>query len=202
MFFLNSRGVTTRRCRTGRFTAVVVSAMTLASAIPPRALAADDKPPAPSPAPPLTPLIVPSPAPGTPGGQSAAVAQPTVVRIETLYKRIGGYDTIARVTDDFLGRMAADPGLGRYFVGVSSDTRSYIRQLMVDQLCSLMGGPCLYIGRDMSVVHGGLGITGKDWETAMTLLATSLDRYKVPEKEKAEALATFDKLKGDIVEKP
>lgn len=34
----------------------------------------------------------------------------------SLYKRLGGYDAIAAVTDDFLGRLAADKQMSRFFV--------------------------------------------------------------------------------------
>jgi hypothetical protein len=33
----------------------------------------------------------------------------------SLYKRLGGYDAIAAVTDDFLGRLAADKQMSRFF---------------------------------------------------------------------------------------
>ena len=54
----------------------------------------------------------------------------------TLYKRLGGYDAIAAVTDDFLGKLAGDPQLGRFFGGHSSDSLKRIRQNIVDQLCA------------------------------------------------------------------
>ena len=44
-------------------------------------------------------------------GSTIAIAQ------ATLYKRIGGYDAIAAVVDDFVPRIATDPQLGKYFVG-------------------------------------------------------------------------------------
>jgi truncated hemoglobin YjbI len=31
------------------------------------------------------------------------------------YERLGGYDAIAAVTDDFIGRLIADPSIGRFF---------------------------------------------------------------------------------------
>lgn len=31
----------------------------------------------------------------------------------TLYKRLGGYDAMAAVTDDFLRRLTSDPAFGR-----------------------------------------------------------------------------------------
>jgi hypothetical protein len=40
---------------------------------------------------------------------------------------LGGYDALAAVTDDFLGRLATDPQLKRFFVGHSSDSLKRIR---------------------------------------------------------------------------
>ena len=120
----------------------------------------------------------------------------------SLYKRLGGYDAIAAVSDDFIGRMAADKQLARFLVGLSDNSKARLRQLVVDQLCMATGGPCLYIGRDMKTAHKGLAITGADWELAVKYLSESLDKFKVPQKEKDELLAIASSLKADIVEKP
>lgn len=119
----------------------------------------------------------------------------------SLYARLGGYDAIAAVVDDFIGRLAADPQLQKFFVGHSQDSVHRIRQLVVDQLCAATGGPCVYIGRDMKTAHKGLGITEADWNASVKHLIASLDKFKVPEKEKGELLAIAGKLKDDIVEK-
>ena len=137
--------------------------------------------------------------PGLSQTASAAKAAPAG---PSLYKRLGGYDAIAAVSDDFIGRMAADKQLVRFLVGLSDNSKAHLRQLVVDQLCAATGGPCLYIGRDMKTAHKGLGITGADWELAVKYLVESLDRFKVPEKEKGELLAIASSLKADIVEKP
>ncbi|MCL4524616.1 MAG: group 1 truncated hemoglobin [Acidobacteria bacterium] len=118
---------------------------------------------------------------------------------DTLYKRLGGYDALAAVTDDFIGRLAADKQLGKVFVGHSSDSLARIRQLIVDQLCNATGGPCVYIGRSMKVAHAGLGITNADWDVAVKHLVATLDKFKVPQKEKDEVLAAVSTLKADIV---
>lgn len=41
---------------------------------------------------------------------------------DSLYKRLGGYDAIAAVTDDFIGRLVTDPSLGKFFTGHSTDS--------------------------------------------------------------------------------
>lgn len=119
----------------------------------------------------------------------------------TLYKRLGGYDAIAAVTDDFIGRLAADKQLVRFLVGLSADSQKKLRQHVVDQLCEATGGPCIYIGRSMKTTHAGLGITEADWQSTVKHLVATLDKFKVPEKEKGELLAIASSLKADIVEK-
>ena len=54
----------------------------------------------------------------------------------------------------------------------------------------------------MKTVHMGLGITEADWTAAAGALTATLDKYKVPDKEKGEVLAAVTSLKKDIVEKP
>jgi len=119
----------------------------------------------------------------------------------SLYKRLGGYDAIAVVTDDFLGRLAADKQMSRFFVGVSADSLRKLRQHVVDQLCEASGGPCYYFGRSMKTVHAGLGITESDWQITVKHLTATMDKFKVPDKERNEILTLFASLKSDIVEK-
>ena len=118
---------------------------------------------------------------------------------QSLYKRLGGYDAIAAVTDDFIGRLVTDQQLSRFFIGASTDSKKRIRQLVVDQLCAATGGPCVYVGRSMKAAHEGLGITEGDWNAAVKHLVATLDKFQVAEKEKGELLGLAGSLKGDIV---
>jgi len=120
----------------------------------------------------------------------------------TLYKRLGGYDALAAVTDDFLARLSADPGFARFFSGHSSNSIKRIRQHIVDQLCAATGGPCVYTGRDMKSAHAGLGIGEKDWDASINHLVATLNKFNVPTKEKDEVLTTVGTLQKDIVENP
>lgn len=120
----------------------------------------------------------------------------------SLYQRLGGYDAIAAVTDDFLGRLAGDRDLGRFFVGHSADSVKRIRQDIVNQLCAATGGPCVYTGRDMKTAHAGMGVGERDWETTVRHLNATFDRYSVPRRERDEVVAAIAGMKKDIVEKP
>jgi hemoglobin len=120
---------------------------------------------------------------------------------KSLYARLGGYDAIAAVVDDFFGRMMKDPQLSRFFVGFGADSKKRIRQLTVDFLCAATGGPCYYTGRTMKATHTGMGITESDWDVSVKHLVATLDKFKVPAKEKSEVLAAISAQKADIVEK-
>lgn len=120
---------------------------------------------------------------------------------KTLYQRLGGYDALAAVVDKFIGKLAGDAQLSKFFSGLSNDSKMKVRQLVVDQLCAATGGPCVYVGRDMKTTHKGLGITESDWNLSVGYLVETLDSFKVPDKEKNEVINSFSSMKKDIVEK-
>ena len=136
------------------------------------------------------------------GASSNEATQGSAQPGANLYKRLGGFDAIAAVVDDFVPRLVGDPQLGRFFAGHGSDSKGRLRQLVVELVCQATGGPCMYIGRPMKAAHAGLGITESDWQTAVKHFVATLDKFKVPQKEKDELLAIVSGLKTDIVEKP
>ena len=130
--------------------------------------------------------------PPTPAPQAAAAQ-------DSLYKRLGGYDALAAVTDDFLGRLLTDPKESRFFVGLSTDSKTKVRQHVVDFLCVATGGPCKYTGRDMETAHTGLNITEEDWTIAVKALGDTLNKFKVPAREQGEVVGAIAPLKSKIV---
>lgn len=120
---------------------------------------------------------------------------------ESLYKRLGGYDAIAAVTDDFIVRLATNTQLSRFFTGLSDDSKMKVRAHIIELVCMKTGGPCTYAGRDMKTAHKGLGITESDWNVMADLFAQTLNKFNVQKKEQDELLSIVSSVKGDIVEK-
>lgn len=133
---------------------------------------------------------------------SAAGAQAPAPAGKTLYQRMGGYDVLAKIVDTFLPKLGAvDPRVPNMISGLSQTSRLRNRQLIVDQICNLTGGPCVYIGRTMEQAHQGLQITDDLWQKSQKAMAETLDANKIREPEKSEFLAVIEKLKGDIIQK-
>lgn len=129
-------------------------------------------------------------------------AQPAAAQKKTLYQRLGGYDVIAKLVDDFLPRLLKEPKVASMITGLAETSRMRNRQLIVDQLCKETGGPCLYIGRTMEASHQGLGIDAALWEFSQKAFGETLDANKIGEPERSEVLALIEKLRPEIVEKP
>ena len=118
----------------------------------------------------------------------------------SLYRRLGGYDVIAAVIDDLFAALTADPAFARFASDRSLDSHMRARQLLVDQMCELSGGPCHYIGRDMTTSHGGLAISDAEWDANMKYADAALMKNGVGDTDKAEFLGLFEQYHGDIVE--
>jgi hemoglobin len=139
-----------------------------------------------------------SPTPGRGQAPPAAPAPGT----KTLYQRLGGYDAIAKVVDEFLPKLrASDPTVTNMISGLSDASKKRNRQMIVDQICSLTGGPCVYVGRTMEQAHQGLEITDQLWDKSQKALADTLDSLGVKNPEKSELIAVIDTLRTDIVQK-
>jgi hemoglobin len=114
----------------------------------------------------------------------------------SLYDRLGGQGALVAVVDDFVGNVAADNRINKFFA--KTDIPRF-KKLLADQICAGTGGPCTYTGRDMKSAHAGMGINDAQFNALVEDLVKSLDKFKVPEKEKGELLGVLGPMKPSIV---
>ena len=131
----------------------------------------------------------------------AAPAQPTNAPAgePSLYTRLGGYDALVAVTNDFISRLATDPQLAKFFTGLNDTSKKRVTAHVIDFLCVATGGPCIYTGQDMKTAHAGLHITDAEWNISAAHLTETLNKFKVPQKEQGEVMAAITGLKSQIV---
>lgn len=125
-------------------------------------------------------------------------AEATFTKQQSLYQRLGGQRAIVAVVDDFVGNVAADKRINRYFAKTNIPR---FKRRLVEQLCAGTGGPCVYKGRDMKSAHSGLGVSGGDFGALVEDLGKSLNKLKVPAREQKELIAILAPMRGDIVER-
>jgi hemoglobin len=121
---------------------------------------------------------------------------------KSLYDRLGGKPAIQAVASDLVDRILADPRVNKWFAHAASSpehTNAYKTNL-ADFLCRSTGGPCEYTGPDMVAAHKGRRITNEAFNAVAEDLVATLDKFKVPGKEKDEVLKLVGGLKPAIVQ--
>jgi hemoglobin len=127
---------------------------------------------------------------GSLGSASAQVGK------RSLYDRLGGYNAISAVVDDFVANVAADKRINKFFAKANVPR---LKARLTDQLCQASGGPCVYTGADMKTAHAGMGIRNKDFDALVQDLVKSLNKFKVPAAEQKEIASVLLPMRKDIV---
>ena len=129
-------------------------------------------------------------------GVEAAPA-PSASGAAKLYDRLGGNAAITAVVENFVGRVAKDSRINRFF---AKTDLAKLRARLVEQIGSATGGPEIYTGRDMKTVHEGMKVSGADFSALVEDLTGAMNELKVPQAEQADLLAILGPLQKDIVE--
>jgi hemoglobin len=122
---------------------------------------------------------------------------------KSLYDRLGGKPAIQAVASDLVDRILADPRVNKWFTHAAANTENTnaYKANLADFLCRSTGGPCQYTGPDMIAAHKGRGVTNEAFNAVAEDLVATLDKFKVPQKEKTEVLNFVSGLKPAIVQK-
>ena len=113
-----------------------------------------------------------------------------------LYDRLGGQPAITAVVDDFIGNVSGDARINKRFANTDIPR---LKTMLVVQTCAGTGGPCKYAGRDMATAHEGMNVRSEEFDALVEDLVKSLDKFKVPAREKGELLGVLGPMKGAIV---
>jgi hemoglobin len=123
-------------------------------------------------------------------------------KLLSLYERLSGVYAIATVVDDFIDRVMDDPRLNanpkvnEAHHGVS---RAGLKYLVTEQVGEATGGPQRYTGRSTRDSHVHPDITDQEWQAFLDDFRQTLEKFHVPEAERAERFAIVDSTKKDIV---
>lgn len=121
---------------------------------------------------------------------------------QPLYERLGGKPAVEAVVDDFAARIFADERVNKWFAHAAADPQAAAayKAKLADFVCQVTGGPCQYTGPDMKEVHRGRGITSSAFDAVVEDLTATLDKFHVPEREKADLLGMLGAMKPAVVQ--
>lgn len=115
---------------------------------------------------------------------------------DQLYKAFGEKTGLVVLMDDFMVRLLADPRTGPHFAPAN---QKRVKEQLVEQLCALGGGPCVYKGADMKSSHANLDIKKSDFHALVEVLQKSMDAKSIPFSKQNEMLALLAPMNRDII---
>jgi hemoglobin len=124
---------------------------------------------------------------------------------QSLYERLGGVYAIAAVVDRFSDRLLKNPKI----VNANPQLKEWHTEKYKTRLpglkfnrtlwvCAVSGGPYEYTAKSLHDAHVDLHITTEVFDEVSAELASTLDYFDVPEREKQEVLAAFNAQKSDV----
>lgn len=113
----------------------------------------------------------------------------------SLFERIGGIQVLTQVVDETVEESANNPKTQRSFKDIKLKT---LKKSIVDHLCHITGGHCVYEGESMKKAHADAKISTAEFEVFVEIFRTALNRH-VGTREKNELLKLLAPMKRDIV---
>ena len=130
------------------------------------------------------------------GAILCACASHPITTETSLYQRLGGEGTMTVVVSEAIDSVRENPRINQSFDKVNIKR---LKQKIVEQICFLTGGGCVYDNDDMKTVHAGLNITEREFYGLVEALVRALDGHSVGLREKNELLAVLAPMKKDVV---
>ena len=118
---------------------------------------------------------------------------------DSLYRRFGEKPGLVALMDDFMVRLMADPRMRPFFEPVKRD---HVKEQLVEQFCTLTGGPCVYKGVDMKNAHTNLDIDKANFNALVEVLQQSMDARGIPFTTQNQLLAKLAPMHRDIINTP
>jgi len=136
-------------------------------------------------------------------GLSPEPKKPTPPTNMTLWDKLGGEKSVAKVVDDFCALASADPKVdvtrgGKY--KLDELALADLKKKLVQFISSATGGPLKYTGKSMKEVHKGMGITNEQFDAAGADLKKALTKNNVKAEDADALLKIVDSTRKDIVE--
>lgn len=93
------------------------------------------------------------------------------------FDAFGGKPGLVKIMDDFMIGLVADPRTKLFF---DNNKQTYIKAMLVEQMCELMNGGCKYPGRDMVSSHANMKVNREAFNALVEQFQFAMDKHNVP----------------------
>lgn len=134
--------------------------------------------------------------PATPHDPSAPHPAPVHPELIGVFADFGGMPGLTALMEDFMAVMLEDPRLRPFFANTDQPR---IKRQLAEQFCAILGGGCVYSGRDMKTTHAAFAIDRGNFNALVEDLQVAMDRKRIPFRSQNKLLAVLAPMHREAV---
>ncbi len=92
------------------------------------------------------------------------------------FQAFGGKEGLVKIMDDFMIGLVADSRTKPFF---DNEKQTFIKAMLVEQMCELMNGGCHYAGRDMKTTHASMKVNREAFNALVEQFQFAMDKHNV-----------------------
>lgn len=131
----------------------------------------------------------------TPTAADLASTAPAYPELLPVFKQFGEEAGLVKLMDVFMEKLLADPRMRPFF---ENTDQARVKKHLVEQFCVILGGPCVYSGRDMKSSHAALGIDRSNFNALVEDLQWAMNKQGIPFRAQNKLLAKLAPMHREI----
>lgn len=113
-----------------------------------------------------------------------------------VFEQFGGMPGMTALMDEFMAILLEDPRMRPFFEKVEHDR---VKRQLAEQFCALLGGGCVYSGRDMQETHASFAIDKADFNALVEDLQIAMARRDIPFRAQNKLLALLAPMHREVI---
>lgn len=130
--------------------------------------------------------------------RDSSVPDPAPVHpeLQGVFADFGGMPGMTALMDDFMVLMLKDPKLRPFFENTDQER---VKRQLAEQFCAILGGGCVYSGRDMKASHAAFRIDRADFNALVESLQLAMNRRGIPFRSQNKLLAVLAPMHREVI---
>jgi len=121
---------------------------------------------------------------------------PAHPELRPVLEQFGGMEGLSALMDEFMDVLLADSRMRPFFENAEHDR---VKRQLAEQFCVILGGDCVYTGRDMRESHEGHVIGRAEFNALVEDLQIAMDRRGVPFRAQNKLLEKLAPMHREVI---